>query len=39
MRKVDFKGLVAMMMEADLKEIAGMGCKEYQNKTQKKSEK
>lgn len=33
-RKVDFKGLVAMMMDADLKEIAGMSCEEYkaQNK-------
>ena len=28
-RKVDFKGLVAMMMDADLKEIAGMSCGEY----------
>lgn len=33
-RKVDFKGLVSMMMDADLKEIAGMSCEEYkaQNK-------
>ena len=28
-RKVDFRGLVTMMMDADLKEIAGMSCKEY----------
>ena len=28
-RKVDFEGLVAMMMDADLKEIAGMSCSEY----------
>ena len=38
-RKVDFKGLVSMMMEADLKEIAGMSCKEYRSKKQKKNEK
>jgi len=38
-RKVDFKGLVSMMMEADLKEIAGMSCKEYRSKEQKKNEK
>lgn len=31
-RNVDFKGLVAMMMDADLKEIAGMSCQEYRNK-------
>ena len=31
-RKVDFKGLVSMMMEADLKEAAGMSCEEYKNK-------
>lgn len=30
-RKVDFKGLVAMMMDADLKEIAGMSCEEYRD--------
>jgi GDPmannose 4,6-dehydratase len=30
-RKVDFKGLVAMMMDADLREIAGMSCEEYKN--------
>ena len=30
-RDVDFKGLVAMMMDADLKEIAGMSCEEYKN--------
>ncbi len=28
-RDVDFKKLVAMMMDADLREIAGMSCKEY----------
>ena len=28
-RKVDFKGLVSMMMDSDLKEIAGMSCEEY----------
>ncbi len=28
-RKVDFKGLVAMMMDADMKEIAGKSCEEY----------
>ncbi|MEG1848845.1 MAG: GDP-mannose 4,6-dehydratase, partial [Lachnospiraceae bacterium] len=31
-RKVDFKKLVAMMMDADLKEIAGMGTTEYKKK-------
>ena len=31
-RKVDFKGLVSMMMDADLKEIAGMSCAEYKAK-------
>ena len=28
-RDVDFKGLVAMMMDADLKEVAGTRCEEY----------
>lgn len=28
-REVDFKGLVKMMMDADLRTIAGMGCEEY----------
>jgi GDPmannose 4,6-dehydratase len=28
-RDVDFKGLVAMMMDADLREIAGKSCAEY----------
>ena len=28
-RQTDFKGLVAMMMDADLQEIAGMSCEEY----------
>lgn len=31
-RDVDFKELVAMMMEADMKEIAGMSCEEYKNR-------
>lgn len=33
-RKVDFKGLVAMMMDADMKAIAGMSCEEYKKKNQ-----
>ena len=32
-RDVDFKGLVAMMMNEDMKEIAGMTCEEYRNST------
>ena len=28
-RKVDFRGLVAMMVDADMKQIAGIGSKEY----------
>ena len=28
-RNVDFKGLVSMMMDADMKEIAGVSCEEY----------
>ena len=28
-RKVDFDGLVSMMVEADLKSVAGMTCAEY----------
>lgn len=28
-RKVDFNGLVAMMMEADMQAVAGMSCAEY----------
>ncbi|MBD5531447.1 MAG: GDP-mannose 4,6-dehydratase [Lachnospiraceae bacterium] len=31
-RKVDFKQLVKMMMDADMKEIAGMSCEEYSAK-------
>ena len=31
-RKVDFKGLVSMMMDADLKEITGMTCEEFKAK-------
>ena len=40
-RNVDFKGLVSMMMDSDLKEIAGMSVQEYrnQNKKQKSNEK
>lgn len=37
-RKVDFKGLVAMMMDADLKKIAGITCKEYKEKRKELSE-
>ena len=33
-RKVDFKKLVAMMMDSDLKEIAGIGCEDYKIKHQ-----
>lgn len=31
-RKVDFKKLVAMMMDADIRKIAGMSCEEYRNR-------
>lgn len=31
-RKIDFKGLVAMMMDSDLKAIAGMSTEEYKNR-------
>jgi len=31
-RKVDFKGLVSMMMDADMKEITGMSCEAYKAK-------
>lgn len=31
-RDVDFKALVAMMMDSDLKAIAGMSCEEYKQK-------
>ena len=31
-RKVDFKSLVAMMMDSDLRSVAGMSCEEYKNK-------
>lgn len=34
-RKTDFKALVAMMMEADMKGIVGMGCKEFINQNKK----
>ena len=34
-RDVDFKGLVAMMMDADLREIAGMSCEEYAERQRK----
>ena len=30
--EITFHGLVAMMMDADLKEIAGLSCKEYKDK-------
>ena len=30
-RDVDFKGLVAMMMDADMKAICGKSCEEYKN--------
>ena len=30
-RKVDFKGLVAMMMDADMQEVAGISCEEYKS--------
>ena len=33
-RKVDFKGLVSMMMDSDLKTIAGMSCEEYKAQNQ-----
>lgn len=36
-RKVDFKQLVKMMMDADMKEIAGMSCEEYSAKRNSKS--
>ena len=32
-RKVDFKGLVSMMMDADLREVAGISCEEYKEKS------
>ena len=35
-RKVDFKHLVAMMMDADLKEIAGMSCADFKAKSKSK---
>ena len=31
-RKVDFRGLVAMMMNADMQEIMGMSCEEFRNR-------
>ena len=38
-RDVDFKGLVSMMMDADLQEIAGISCADYRKKNSgKKSE-
>ena len=30
-RDIDFKGLVAMMMDADMKAICGKSCEEYKN--------
>lgn len=35
-REVDFNGLVSMMMNADLKEIAGISCQEYREGKLKK---
>ena len=34
-RKVDFNGLVSMMMDADLRLIAGIGCEEYKQSKKK----
>lgn len=31
-RRIDFNGLVAMMMDSDMKEICGYGCEEYKNR-------
>ena len=31
-RDIDFKALVAMMMDSDMKEIAGAGCEEFKNR-------
>ena len=31
-RQVDFRGLVSMMMDSDLRDIAGMTCEEYRAK-------
>ena len=31
-RKVDFKGLVAMMMDADMQAVVGVGCEEFKNR-------
>lgn len=31
-RKVDFKGLVAMMMDADMRMVTGMSCEQYRRK-------
>ena len=31
-RQVDFRGLVSMMMDSDLRDIAGMNCEEYRAK-------
>lgn len=30
-RKIDFKGLVSMMMDADMREVTGMSCVQYRN--------
>lgn len=35
-REVDFKGLVSMMMDEDMKRITGMNCREYRIKKEKK---
>lgn len=34
-RKVDFRGLVSMMMDADLRKIAGVSCMEYKENRNK----
>ena len=34
-RDIDFKKLVAMMMDADLQEIAGISCADYKAKNDK----
>ena len=36
-RKVDFPHLVEMMVESDMKDIAGMTCKEYISKNREKT--
>ena len=31
-RRIDFRGLVAMMMDSDMKNICGYSCEEYKNR-------